>query len=108
HERHLGLVGESAQPVPQHLTSGHEPAPLDLAGVAVPVVESDLSTMHVKPAYDGHRDLLMLPRIELAQLICCAELRGSRCMSSFCEVPFAGPARADAVHAGGSQDGDGC
>ena len=39
-----------------------DPAPLQLTGVGVDTVEGDLLPMDVQSSYDGHRDLLKLPR----------------------------------------------
>jgi hypothetical protein len=51
-----GLVAlEARQPLPQALTGGRsDPASLDLAGLGVEIVESDLPAMHVKSTYDRH------------------------------------------------------
>lgn len=48
----------------QHLPTTLDPASLHPACFAVPVVESDLSTVHVERTYDGHRDLLTLPNVD--------------------------------------------
>jgi hypothetical protein len=60
-ERHILNAGEPGQPGPQVLpvSRGDLPA-LHLPGHGVEVVEGDLSPVDIQPAYDGHRDLLML------------------------------------------------
>ena len=62
-ERRLATVGEPGQPGPQVLPVGRgDLAALDLPGHGVQVVEGDLLPVDIQPAYDGHRDLLTLPR----------------------------------------------
>jgi hypothetical protein len=63
-ERHVRLAGEAAQPLPQLQAARRvDPAPAHLPGHGVQVIEGDLSTVNVKPSYDGHyRDLLTLPK----------------------------------------------
>jgi hypothetical protein len=39
-----------------------DPAPHQLTSVGVEAVESDLFPMDIQSSYDGHRDLLKLPR----------------------------------------------
>ena len=70
------------QPAAQrHPARRLDPAPPHLPGHGVQIVEGDLSTVDVKPSYDGHyRDLLTLLKLLTHQA--CAELRGSRLMSS--------------------------
>ncbi len=61
-ERHVRTAREPLQPVPQRFPAGRrDPAPPHLTGHGVQIVEGDLSTVDVKPSYDGHyRDLLTL------------------------------------------------
>jgi len=75
-ERHIIAAGEPPQPRAQCLPARRiDPAPPHLPGHGVQVVECDLSTMDVKPSYDGHyRDLLTLLLTHQA----CAELGRSR------------------------------
>ena len=102
------LAGEPArQPCGQMLTIGRRdlPAP-HLPRGSVEIVEGDLLPVNVQPAYDGHRDLLTLPRAQQAPARECAyteiitrlswgglpltgnparqlsRYRGTRCMSS--------------------------
>ena len=60
-ERDVLAVGEPGQPGPQvHPVGRGDLAALHLPGLAVEVVEGDLLPVDIQPAYDGHRDLLML------------------------------------------------
>jgi len=64
-QRERGIVpaGEPGQPGPQVRPVGRgDLAPPDLPGGGVQIVEGDLLPVNVEPAYDGHRDLLKLPR----------------------------------------------
>ncbi len=62
-ERNIVTAGEPRQPGPQMLPVGRgDLAPFDLPGHRVHVVEGDLLPVDIQPAYDGHRDLLKLPR----------------------------------------------
>jgi hypothetical protein len=62
-ERHVVVAGEPGQPGPHVLPVGWgDLAPLDLPGHGVQVVEGDLLSVNIQPAYDRHRDLLTLPR----------------------------------------------
>jgi hypothetical protein len=67
-ERHIPAAGEPLQPRPQRGTARRiDPAPPHLPGASIQIVEGDLSTVDVKPSYDGHyRDLLTLPNIAYA------------------------------------------
>jgi hypothetical protein len=48
----------------QELADVHDTAPPDLTGRGIQIVEGDLSTMNVKPSYDGHyTDLLTLLKL---------------------------------------------
>jgi hypothetical protein len=44
-----------------------DPAPLQLTSVAVDTIEGDLIPMDIQSSYDGHRDLLKLPRAAIAR-----------------------------------------
>src|SRR5262249_23530391 len=62
-ERALATAGEPGQPGPQVRPVGrHDLAAPYLPGHGVQVVEGDLLSMDIQPAYDGHRNLLTLPR----------------------------------------------
>jgi hypothetical protein len=63
-QMHLGPAGHvPCQPVGQLRPIGRgDPAPLQLTSVGVETVEGDLLPMDVQSSYDGHRDLLKLPR----------------------------------------------
>src|SRR6266699_146111 len=62
-ERDVVPAGEPGQPGPQVRPVGRgDLAPADLPGGGVQIVEGDLLPVNVEPAYDGHRDLLKLPR----------------------------------------------
>src|SRR5262249_17055739 len=62
-ERDLATAGEPAQPGPHVLPVGRaDLAALDLPSHGVQIVEGDLLPVDIQPAYDGHRDLLTLPR----------------------------------------------
>jgi hypothetical protein len=62
-ERDILDVGEPRQPGSQVLPVGRADLPaLHLSGYRVEVVEGDLFPVDIQPAYDGHRDLLMLRR----------------------------------------------
>jgi hypothetical protein len=66
-ERDALTPGEPRQPAAQVLTVGRgDLAPLHLPGHGVEVVEGQLLPVDVQPSYDGHRDLLKLPRAPLA------------------------------------------
>jgi Transposase len=60
-ERHVITAGEPRQPGPQVRTVGRSDlTAFHLPGQSVEVVERDLLPVDVKPACDGHRDLLKL------------------------------------------------
>jgi len=62
-ERDVIAAGEPGQPGPQVLPVGRgDLAALHLPGAGVEVVERDLLSVDIQPAYDGHRDLLKLRR----------------------------------------------
>jgi hypothetical protein len=62
-ERDIPAAGEPRQPGPQVLpVSRGDLAALHLPGHGVEVVEGQLLPVDIQPAYDGHRDLLKLPR----------------------------------------------
>jgi hypothetical protein len=61
-ERDIVPAGEPRQPGAQmHPVSRGDLTALDLPGHGVQVVESQLLPVDIQPAYDRHRDLLMLP-----------------------------------------------
>ena len=61
-ERHVVVAGEPGQPAAQVRPVGRgDLAAPHLPGHGVEVVEGDLLSMDIQPAYDGHRDLLTLP-----------------------------------------------
>ena len=63
-QREMGVLpGEPGQPLRQVLAVGRAdlPAP-HLPGLGIDIVEGDLLPVDIQPAYDGHRDLLKLPR----------------------------------------------
>jgi len=61
-ERDIPAAGEPGQPGPHVRPVGRgDLAPLDLPGHGIQIVEGDLLSVNVQPAYDGHRDLLTLP-----------------------------------------------
>jgi hypothetical protein len=68
---HILAAGETAQPGPQMLpVSRNHPAPLQLPGHSVEVLEGQLTAVHVERAYDAHRDLPeLLQRIGTRDLI---------------------------------------
>ena len=89
-ETHILTAGEPLlQPPAQRRPAGRlDPAPPHVSGHGVQIVEGDLLPVNVKPSYDGHyRDLLTL--LKLLPHLACAELRGSRLMSSFCHCTAA-------------------
>jgi hypothetical protein len=54
-EGHLLPVGEALQPGAQlQAVGGNDPAGGHLPGVLIQVVEGQLPTMQIQPAYDGH------------------------------------------------------
>src|SRR5262249_59831377 len=56
-------AGEPRQPRPQMLPVGRgDLAAFDLPGHGVEIVEGQLLSVDIQPAYDGHRNLLTLPR----------------------------------------------
>jgi hypothetical protein len=62
-ERDVAAAGEPGQPGPQVLPVGRgDLAAPHLPGHRVEVVEGQLLPVDIQPAYDGHRDLLKLPR----------------------------------------------
>jgi hypothetical protein len=62
-ERDVVMAGEPGQPGPHVRPVGRgNLAPPHLPGHRVEIVESDLLPVDIQPAYDGHRDLLTLPR----------------------------------------------
>jgi hypothetical protein len=62
-ERHLTTASKPGQPGAQVLPVGRgDLATPHLPGHGVEIVESDLLPVDIQPAYDGHRDLLTLPR----------------------------------------------
>ena len=62
-ERDVITAGEPRQPGPQvHPVGRGDLAAPHLPGHGVEVVEGDLLPVDIQPAYDGHRDLLTLPR----------------------------------------------
>src|ERR1700730_3426173 len=62
-ERDILAAGDPRQPGAQVLPVGRgDLAAPHLPGHSVEVVESDLLPVDIQPAYDGHRDLLKLPR----------------------------------------------
>jgi hypothetical protein len=62
-ERDIVPAGEPGQPGPHMLPVGRgDLAAPHLPGHGVQIVESDLLPVDIQPAYDGHRDLLTLPR----------------------------------------------
>src|SRR5262249_38381931 len=62
-ERDLAPAGEPGQPGPHRFpVGGDDLAALDLPSRGVEIVEGDLLPVDIQPAYDGHRDLLTLPR----------------------------------------------
>jgi hypothetical protein len=62
-ERDVTAAGEPGQPGPQVLPVRRaDLAAPHLPGGGIEVVESDLLPVDIQPAYDGHRDLLMLRR----------------------------------------------
>jgi hypothetical protein len=62
-ERDVITAGKPGQPGPQmRAVSRGDLAPLDLPGHGVEIVEGQLLPVDIQPAYDGHRDLLKLPR----------------------------------------------
>ena len=63
-QMHLGPLSQvPCQPIGQMrpIRRG-DPAPLQLTSLGVDPVESDLPPMDIQSSYDGHRDLLKLPR----------------------------------------------
>src|SRR6266487_5352323 len=73
------LALELCQPGAHLQAAGRAELPAaGLAGHRVEVVEGDLATVDVEPAYDGHRDLLWLPLCDLIRPACRTERRGSR------------------------------
>ena len=126
-ERDIVTAGEPRQPGPQvrAVSRGDLAAP-DLPSHGVETVEGQLLPVDIQPAYDGHRDLLKLPRAPqapvrelLTQLIVTrlswggppgvaatrgtrqlsANGRASRCMSSICpHVRQPGPMKARTIH----------
>src|SRR5215467_9171334 len=59
----IPAAGEPRQPGPQMLpVSRRDLATPHLPGHGVEIVEGDLLPVNIQPAYDGHRDLLTLPR----------------------------------------------
>src|SRR5580693_413236 len=61
-ERDVIAAAGPGQPGPQVQPVGRADLPaLHLPGLGVEVVEGDLLPVDIQPAYDGHRDLLMLP-----------------------------------------------
>jgi hypothetical protein len=62
-ERDVVTAREPGQPGPQvQPVSRGDLAPHDLPGHGVEIVEGQLLPMDIQPAYDGHGDLLKLPR----------------------------------------------
>jgi hypothetical protein len=62
-ERDVPAAGEPRQPSPQvQAVSRRDLAAPDLPGHGVEIVEGQLLPVNIQPAYDGHRDLLKLPR----------------------------------------------
>src|SRR5271157_3157331 len=62
-ERGILTAGEPRQPGPQVLpVSRADLAAPYLPGHGIEVVEGDLLPVDIQPAYDGHRDLLKLPK----------------------------------------------
>jgi hypothetical protein len=62
-ERDVLAAVEPRQPGPQVRPVGRgDLAAAHLPGAGVEVVEGDLLPVNIQPAYDGHRDLLKLPK----------------------------------------------
>jgi hypothetical protein len=62
-ERDVIAAGEPRQPGPQVLPVGRgDLAAPHLPGHGIQAVEGQLLSVDIQPAYDGHRDLLTLPR----------------------------------------------
>jgi hypothetical protein len=62
-ERDVAAAREPRQPGAQMLPVGRgDLAAFDLPGHGVEIVEGQLLPVDIQPAYDGHRDLLTLPR----------------------------------------------
>ena len=75
-ERDIATAGEPRQPAVQvRPVSLADLAALHLAGHRVEIVESQLLPVDIQPAYDGHRDLLKLPRARQRALHANADLR---------------------------------
>jgi hypothetical protein len=62
-ERGIPAAVEPRQPGPQvHPVRRGDLAAAHLTGLGVEIVERDLLPVNIQPAYDGHRDLLKLPK----------------------------------------------
>jgi hypothetical protein len=68
-ERDAVTASEPGQPAAQVLAVGRDDLAADhLPGAGVEVVEGQLLPVDIQPAYDGHRDLLRLPRDAIGAL----------------------------------------